>query len=618
MSPSATADTTTSPTAPAPRDLSHHYSAVTNNRAPSKIKAFYKFAKIPGISNFSGGMPNVKYFPFDTLEARVSKADRWTPSSNNPLAETSKQTSYSATGGGAAAGAGGLLPDPDFSETSAHITIPKVLNQPDPSLKLDLSTALQYGLSQGYPPLYSFVRQFTRDVLHPNVPYKGGAEIIMTNGSTDGFSKVLNLIVDPWYEGIHPIADRPSFLCETFVFGNILSQAKPHGLQVVPVELDGQGMLAEGPGGLREVLENWDPKNGRRPSFIYTVTMGHNPTSGIQSVHRRKEIYKLASEYDLLIIEDEPYWYLQFPAARFEEAKARGLELSQSEEPYPFAKKSGFEFIDSLIPSYLNIDIDGRVIRLDTFSKTVAPGCRLGWITAQPAIIERFERITEATTQQPSGFVQSMIAELIRGPQPAETVAAFNALSIHDKATFGGWKVDGWVRWLAGLRGEYERRMVLMCSILEENTYQLKQSTPIRQTDSEWGVITKTQILSFDWARGGMFVWARIHFENHPLFEAKGVDIPILDGATLASAYLIFTTHAPNLVLGSPGAIFSATPEIRDERGWSYVRLCFAAESDENIEAGSRRYANALQKFWRIKEVAEIEKLVKELAITLA
>lgn len=217
-------------------------------------------------------MPNVKYFPYDTLEARVSKADRWTPSSNNPLAEASKLASYTTIAGGVAAGAGGLLPDPDFSATSARITIPKVLNQPDPSLKLDLSTALQYGLSQGYPPLYSFVRQFTRDVLHPNVPYKGGAEIIMTNGSTDGFSKVLDLIVDPWYEGVHPVADRPSFLCETFVFGNILSQAKPHGLQVVPVELDGQGMLAEGPGGLREVLENWDPKNGRRPSFIYTVT----------------------------------------------------------------------------------------------------------------------------------------------------------------------------------------------------------------------------------------------------------------------------------------------------------------------------------------------------------
>ncbi|KAK7427130.1 hypothetical protein QQZ08_006399 [Neonectria magnoliae] len=614
MSPSATSEAAVASSPPPPRDLSQHYSIITKNRNPSKIKAFYKFARIPGISNFSGGMPNVKYFPFDTLEAQVSKADRWTPSPNDPLAETSATTkkisglSHATTPSG-----GGLLPDPDFEATSARITIPKVLNQPEPALKLDLATALQYGLSEGYPPLYSFVRQFTRDVLHPNVPYKGGPEIIMTNGSTDGFSKVLELIVDPWHADVHPVADRPGFVCESFVFGNILSQAKPHGLQVVPVELDSQGMLAEGPGGLREVLENWNPKNGRRPHFIYTVTMGHNPTSGIQSVARRKQLYAIASEYDLLIIEDEPYWYLQFPAARVEQAKARGLAVSQAEESHEFPKKSGFDFIDSLVPSYLNIDIDGRVIRLDTFSKTVAPGCRLGWITAQPAIIERFLRITEATTQQPSGFVQSLIAELIKGPQPAATVAAFNALSLKEKVTFSGWKMDGWVRWLAGLRGEYERRMVLMCSILEDNTFQLKQSTPVRQTDAEWGVITKTRLLTFDWAHGGMFVWARIHFENHPLFEAKGVDIPVLDGPTLAIAFLIFTTHAPNLVLGSPGNIFSATPEIMAERGWRYARLCFAAESDENIESGSRRYVSALQKFWRIKDVADIEKLVKEL-----
>lgn len=121
--------------------------------------------------------------------------------------------------------------------------------------------------------------------------------------------------------------------------------------------------------------------------------MGHNPTSGIQSVHRRKQIYAVASEYDLLIIEDEPYWYLQFPSAALQQARIRGEEVVRPEEPsFRFAKKSGFEFIDSLVPSYLNIDVDGRVIRLDTFSKTVAPGCRLGWITAQPALIERFTR----------------------------------------------------------------------------------------------------------------------------------------------------------------------------------------------------------------------------------
>jgi hypothetical protein len=63
MAPSATVDTLSAEAAasasvaapPKPKDFSHHYSIVTKNRAPSKIKAFYKFARIPGISNFSGG-----------------------------------------------------------------------------------------------------------------------------------------------------------------------------------------------------------------------------------------------------------------------------------------------------------------------------------------------------------------------------------------------------------------------------------------------------------------------------------------------------------------------------------------------------------------------------------
>lgn len=120
--------------------------------------------------------------------------------------------------------------------------------------------------------------------------------------------------------------------------------------------------------------------------------MGHNPTSGVLSVKRRQEIYSLCCEYDIIIIEDDPYWYLQFPSAVLEEARSRGLPVPQTEEVYKPAKSSGYDFIDSLVPSYLSVDTEGRVIRLDTFSKTVAPGCRLGWITAQPAFIERFER----------------------------------------------------------------------------------------------------------------------------------------------------------------------------------------------------------------------------------
>lgn len=131
--------------------------------------------------------------------------------------------------------------------------------------------------------------------------------------------------------------------------------------------------------------------------------MGHNPTGGVLPTERRKELYAICSRFDVILIEDDPYWYLQYPSADRSEALSRGFPESidtkpaesekLSDDKVPGLKKSsGYEFIDSLVPSYLSMDVDGRVIRLDTFSKTVAPGCRLGWITAQPKFIERFTR----------------------------------------------------------------------------------------------------------------------------------------------------------------------------------------------------------------------------------
>jgi DNA-binding transcriptional MocR family regulator len=315
------------------------------------------------------------------------------------------------------------------------------------------------------------------------------------------------------------------------------------------------------------------------------------------SVKRRKELYALCSKYDVIIIEDDPYWYLQFPSATGKEAEARGLAAPRVQERHKFDKSSGFPFLDSLVPSYLNVDYDGRVVRLDTFSKTVAPGCRLGWITTQPAIVERILRITESSTQQPSGFVQSMIAELIIGPQPA--VAEFAKKSKADQLAFTGWKVDGWVRWLAGLRGQYERRMNRMCDILEAGRYQLKQGTPTKSLDSDWAVISKTQMYSFDWPRAGMFVWIQMYFETHPL--AKEVD-----GPTLAMAFWIFLTQKPFQILVAPGAIFSPTPEIMAEKGWQYFRACFAAVQEDDIERCSKGFADGAKAFWLIKDKKDL------------
>ncbi|KAK5001701.1 hypothetical protein LTR39_006883, partial [Cryomyces antarcticus] len=272
--------------------------------------------------------------------------------------------------------------------------------------------------------------------------------------------------------------------------------------------------------------------------------IGQNPTAGTLSLARRKDIIALCNKYDIIIVEDDPYWYLQYPSAANKKAEARAArqndsntvehaekiranfrthESARSTAPALSSsapqKSSGYDFLDSLVPSYLSVDTEGRVVRLDTFSKTVAPGCRLGWITAQPALIERILRITETSTQQPSGFVQAMIAELIMGPQSKNDGGQGGAKD------GSGWKVDGWVRWLEGLRGNYERRMNAMCQILEDGQFLVKagrrnsltsHASSSDDDEDEWAVVEKTQMYAFDWPLGGMFIWLHINFPSHP------------------------------------------------------------------------------------------------------
>lgn len=349
--------------------------------------------------------------------------------------------------------------------------------------------------------------------------------------------------------------------------------------------------------------------------------MGQNPTSGVLSLQRRREIYALCCEYDIIVVEDDPYWYLQFPTSTASNTTTTAdpantsfnpdVPMFANAEPVPEGwKSSGYKFLDSLVPSMISIDVEGRVIRLDTFSKTVAPGCRLGWITGQPALVERILRITETSTQQPSGFVQAMIAELLLGPD-------HKGLEGKDKGGMGGlpdgegWKADGWVRWLEGLRGNYERRKKDMSAILNDGAYQVKSGrrNSLAEEDDEWSVIEKTKMMSFDDPVGGMFLWLRVHFENHPLYHtyAKAGEL-----ARLSRALWIFWTTKPYLALVSPGTIFCPTPEIRDADGWKYFRLCFAAINEDDLGPVSKRLADGVAAFWRIKEKKTIEKLLEE------
>lgn len=346
--------------------------------------------------------------------------------------------------------------------------------------------------------------------------------------------------------------------------------------------------------------------------------MGQNPTSGVLSLQRRRDIYALCCKYDVLIVEDDPYWYLQYPTATAVNTTTASHPDNQSfnpdvamfanAEPRPSDwKSSGYDFLDSLVPSSVSIDTEGRVIRLDTFSKTVAPGCRLGWITAQPKVIEALLRVTETSTQQPSGFVQSMIAELMLGPDQ-------DGLTTHLKSGKGGlpsgagWKADGWVRWLEGLRGNYERRMQKMARIMDNGKYLVKTGRRASLDIDDWSVVEKTQILSFDYPVGGMFLWLRIHFHNHPLYTTykKASELP-----RLSHALWIFWTTEPYLALVGPGNMFCTSDKLLAEEGWQFFRLCFAAINEEDLGPVSQRVVDGINAFFRIKEKKVVEDLLE-------
>lgn len=179
-------------------------------------------------------MPNASLFPFDTLEARVTS--------------------------------------PNDTAKNAKLVVPRESDAADLKKKIDITTALQYGTAEGYPPLHAFVREFAREYLHPNVPYNGGPEVILTCGATDGFSKVVELVLETWDDGRGDLpADRQGLLCEEFTYMNAIQTARPKGVNIAPVPVDEYGMKVSGTGGLVDILENWDSSKGRKPRLMYTI-----------------------------------------------------------------------------------------------------------------------------------------------------------------------------------------------------------------------------------------------------------------------------------------------------------------------------------------------------------
>ena len=156
-----------------------------------------------------------------------------------------------------------------------------------------------------------------------------------------------------------------TILAEAYSFSSSLYAAEAQGVNVFPVPLDEFGIIPEK---LESIMDNWNPETPK-PKLLYTIPTGQNPTGSSLSDDRKAKIYRIAQKHNFIIIEDEPYYFLQMEPY-VKDASAREKKTYSSHD----------EFIQSLAKSFISLDTDGRVVRLDSFSKVLTPGTRLGWI----------------------------------------------------------------------------------------------------------------------------------------------------------------------------------------------------------------------------------------------
>ncbi|KAH8118799.1 PLP-dependent transferase [Phellopilus nigrolimitatus] len=529
-------------------DLSHHLSALSRARQPSPLKGLAKYFGQPGIISLSGGMPSAAYFPLAELSAETLVVDSFALSPADASAGTGLAWLW-------------RLFSAKKKERTEHLSIPKYISaQPRPADAVSLDVALQYGTAQGLVPLQSFLQTFVARVYQPQY---ADATTFVHAGNTDGWSKALQTLCDP----------GEMILTEAWTYPSALASARPYGVHPASVAMDGEGMRSDD---LRKVLVEWDEaaRGAKRPHVLYTVPIGQNPTGAAMGATRKKEIYNVCVEFDIVIVEDDPYYFLQQDpyAPRAERKYARGAKPGDDDDDAGAAA-----FLANLAPSFLKFDYQGRVVRLDTFSKTIAPGARLGWFTCNPIFAERFERQGETSTQAPCGFGQSIVAQLLTKQ----------------------WGFAGYVRWLRGLRTEYTHRrdffVDALCTQFDVRSAYVGQGawagcTALvarpRLPSKGKGVDEKTAfgaeekpLFSFVPPSAGMFVWLKIHFENHPSFTGPQ------DKAVLETK--LWTQLGDAGVLVGPGWMFAATDNVQSESE-GHMRIAFSNAEYEMMDEAVR------------------------------
>ena len=218
--------------------------------------------------------------------------------------------------------------------------------------------AMQYGAAKGVTAL--------REVIQQHVKKKENVDseldnVLVTTGSEQALDLVGKAFVDP---GDTVLVEQPTYLCALDVF-------RSYGANFASVEMDEDGMKMDA---LEEAL-----KANPNTKLIYTVPNFQNPTGRTMTEERRKQLAELAEKYDVYVLEDNPYGEIRFAGQH--------------------------------VPAVKSFDKSGHVFYMSTFSKTLAPGFRLGWLVADKAVVNKLTVLKQSADLHTDNLAQFAVAK---------------------------------------------------------------------------------------------------------------------------------------------------------------------------------------------------------------
>ena len=243
-------------------------------------------------------------------------------------------------------------------------------------------SVLQYGPTRGHGPLLEAVL----GVLNERHISAALEDVMVTSGSQQGLDLVARVLVSP---GDVALVELPTFTGAISAFSN----AQAH---VVGVQQDADGI------NLEHLDDTWERERraGRQVKLLYLVPNFQNPTGLLLSLDKRLRLVEWAERRDVLIVEDDPYGVLYFD------------DMATEAETRPIRAD----------------DDRGRVIYLSTFSKTLAPGFRVGWMVAPAELIERFDTAKQAVDLTTGILDQRVVHEAVRRGVIAKLAPQLRAL----------------------------------------------------------------------------------------------------------------------------------------------------------------------------------------------